>query len=628
MNITKTVMKPPAVSRISRTFGILGIILPAPLALNAQFVAAPSGPFPAGSSPVSVVVANFDQNPIPDLAVADAVGKTITVLLGTGLGAFKPGVSFPLTASPNAMAVGDFNRDGIPDLAIANTNENTVTILLGDGSGSFKPGPNSPIAVPGSPDAVAVGDFNGDGFLDLAIASRAGNSVTVLLGDPNGAFKTETGSPFPVGTSPSSVAVGDFNGDNMPDLAVTNELDDTVTVLLNQGASGFTPAPGSPFIVGTNPASVVAGDFNGDGVLDVAIANLTTNNVTILLGFGNGGFTPVGASIPVGTKPFSMALADFNQDGFPDLAVANSGGNKVTVLLGNGMGGFTAAIGSPFLTESSPLSVAVGDFNGDGKPDFVTANNGADDVTVWLNTFSTVPTMVSAASYKPSVAPGAIVSIFGTGLGAVAMPATALPLPGRLEGTSVSITDASGAKSSAIPLYYVGPAQINAVIPSTVAVGKAVFTVSTSSGVPQTNSIMIAPVAPALFSANASGEGVAAALVVDGSGAPALVFSCPGPPAAGPCVPVPVDVSDGASVLMLYGTGIRNRVQLPDVTVAVGAQTLPALFAGPTSYAGEDQVNVSLPSSLAGSGTVYISVSIAGSTASPMMSNQVTLQIQ
>jgi hypothetical protein len=132
---------------------------------------------------------------------------------------------------------------------------------------------------------VAVGDFNGDGKPDLAIANIhvPNGTVTVLLGDGRGGFTAAPGSPFPAGSWPTSVAVGNFNGDGKPDLAIANYDSNTVTVLLGDGKGGFTEAPGSPFPAGRNPESVAVGDFNGDGKPDLAIANQGSNNVTVLL---------------------------------------------------------------------------------------------------------------------------------------------------------------------------------------------------------------------------------------------------------------------------------------------------------------------------------------------------------
>ena len=300
-----------------------------------------------------------------------------------------PGSPFTLGTKPMSVAVGDLNGDGKPDLAIAN-GDGTVTVLLGNGAGGFAGAPGSPFAAGSGASSVAVGDFNGDGKPDLAIADYNGNNVTVLLGDGTGRFTAAPSSPFPAGSQPICVAVGDFNGEGKPDLAIANYNSNNVTVLLGDGAGGFTAAPGSPFPAGSQPYSVAVGDFNGDGKPDLAVANVASGDVTVLLGNGAGGFTAAsGSPFAVGSYPESVAVGDFNADGKLDIAVAGVGlyqstGMNVTVLLGDGTGGFTAVQGGPAETGSSPTALVVADFNEDGLPDLAVINPVTGTVAVLL----------------------------------------------------------------------------------------------------------------------------------------------------------------------------------------------------------------------------------------------------
>ena len=208
-----------------------------------------------------------------------------------------------------------------------------VTILLGNGSGGFTRAAGLPVTAGDDPRDVAVGDFNGDGVQDLAVANA--DSVTVFLGNGSGGFYVADGSPFHVGTGPASLAVGDFNGDGIQDLAAANRLSDTVTVLLGNGSGGFLEATGSPFATGTSPASMIAADFNGDGIQDLAVTNADTNDVTVLLGNASGGFAAAsGNPYAAGNGSGSLAAGDFNGDGIVDLAVANFGDGDVTILSG------------------------------------------------------------------------------------------------------------------------------------------------------------------------------------------------------------------------------------------------------------------------------------------------------
>jgi len=328
-----------------------------------------------GDWPYSVAIGDFNGDGKLDLAVANISSGTVSILLGDGTGNFTLASSPATGRAPISVAMGDFNGDGKLDLAVANAGDSTVSILLGDGTGNFTLA-SSPAVVAG-PCSVAVGDFNGDGKLDLAVANcgSVGGPVSVLLGDGTGNFSLVS-SPS-TGGEPYSVATGDFNGDGKLDLAVANASDNTVSILLGDGTGNFTLV--SSAAVGLAPWSVVVGDFNGDGKLDLAVANGgfsygTQSTVSVLLGDGTGNFT-LASSPETGDNSQSIALGDFNGDGILDMAAANWGSNTVSILLGDGTGNFTLA-SSP-AAGFEPTSVAVGDFNGDGKLDLaVTAELG------------------------------------------------------------------------------------------------------------------------------------------------------------------------------------------------------------------------------------------------------------
>ena len=233
---------------------------------------------------------------------------------------------------------------------------------------------STPSAVLGET-SVAVGDFNGDGHLDLAVANSYSGTVSILLGDGSGNFTPAATPIVTVGHYPYSIAAGDLNGDGHVDLAVANFNDGTVSILLGDGTGNFTPAATPTITVGHEPYSIAVGDFCGNGKLDLAVANSADNTVSILLGDGAGNFTAAATSpITVGVSPYSVAVGDFLGNGNLDLAVANRCGNDatcnspgtVTILKGDGAGNFSAASTVP--VENSPYSVALGDFNGDGGP--------------------------------------------------------------------------------------------------------------------------------------------------------------------------------------------------------------------------------------------------------------------
>jgi len=364
---------------------------------SGTLTASAGSPLAAGASPQAVAVGYFHGAGLQDLAIANNGDGTVTVLLGNGSGGFTaaPKSPFKVGTDPASVAVGDFNGDGFDDLAIANGGDGTVTVLLGNGQGGFTAAPD-PFKV-GTPSSVVVADFNGDGIQDLATANFNSGTVTVLLGNGQGGFTAATGGPFAVGTSPVSIAVADFNKDGIPDLAIANNGDGTVTVLLGNGQGGFTSPTGNPFTVGTLPVSVAVGDFNGDGIPDFATANYGSNSVTVLLGSVSGGFSAAPGSPFTVANPTSVAAADLNGDGIPDLAVSLHGGG-VTVLLGNGSDGFTAAAGSPFAVGTTPEALAVGAFSGVGIEGLAAANSGSNNATVLLGGKASTSSVLSTTS--------------------------------------------------------------------------------------------------------------------------------------------------------------------------------------------------------------------------------------
>ena len=368
-----------------------------------SFTPASGSPVATGSRAFSVALGDVNGDGKLDLVTANYGANSVTVLLGNRDGTFTAAAGSPVAVGtgPVFVALGDLNGDGKLDLVTGNINSNNVTVLLGNGSGTFTAASGSPVAVGLSPYTVAVGDVNGDGKLDLVTANEGSNTVTVLLGNGDGTFTVAAGSPVAVGSFPYSVTVGDVNGDGKLDLTTVNSGSNNVTVLLGNGDGTFTAPGGSPAVV-SNSVFGALGDVNGDGKLDLVTANYGSNNVTVLLGNGNGTFTAAsGSPVTVGFAPNSVALGDVNGDGKLDLVVANGDSNTLTVMLGIGDGTFTAAAGSPVAVGSGPHSVALGDLNGDGKLDLVAANSLSINVTVLLNQVPVVPTPPTNLTARP-----------------------------------------------------------------------------------------------------------------------------------------------------------------------------------------------------------------------------------
>jgi hypothetical protein len=357
-------------------------------------------------APYAVAVADFSGDGRPDLVTADKTSGTVSVLLNTTApGAtttnFAVAQTFAVGNGPTSVAVGDFNGDGRPDIAVANYDDNTVSVLMNTTpSGATTPSfaPRQTFAVGSGPASVAEADFNGDGRPDLAVTKIDG-SVSVLLNQtpPGVAFAYfAPQQTFAAGLQPRSIAVGDFNGDGRPDLAVANYFSNSVSILPNTtpaGAATVSFAPQQTFAAGNFPASVVVGDFNGDGRPDLAVAN-AANVVSVLVNR-----TPAGAATPsfFAAQTFAaggataLAVSDFDGDGRPDLVVTNNLANTESVLVNTtSPGAFSPSFAAPqsLLIGNNPVGVAVADFTGDGRPDLVVADSALLGAVVIVNTSS------------------------------------------------------------------------------------------------------------------------------------------------------------------------------------------------------------------------------------------------
>ena len=250
------------------------------------------------------------------------------------------------------------------------------------------------IPVDRGPRWVATADLNHDGNTDIIVANADAGTVTVLLGDGRGNLHHVAGSPFAAGHLPNDLAIADMNGDGNLDVVVANHQAPYISVLLGDGTGKLAPAPGSPFDVHSSPHphGVVAADFDGDGKTDVVTDSWGINEVELLSGDGKGGLHLPGRFFRVGHRPYErLRSADFNRDGHPDLVTTNLDDGTVSILLGDGRGGFVASPGSPYAAGGKPWQAFIGDINGDGNADIVTipyqrdlANAEKSEVTVLL----------------------------------------------------------------------------------------------------------------------------------------------------------------------------------------------------------------------------------------------------
>ena len=300
----------------------------------------PSPPYDDFASPYvgPIAVGDFNNSGHLGLAVGEPQNEAAVILLGNGDG------SFVLSSANFANALGDptsdieaadFNADGSLDLAITNQISGVSPVVLGYQKGAFNTAGD--LYISGFAEDMAVGDFNADGKLDAIVASGGttkypGSGLAVSLGNGDGTFTQSNGSPIALGNYLLAIVAGDFNGDGKLDLAVTDYGSNTVIILLGNGDGTFGLPTTIP--VGTQPKSIIAADFNNDGKLDLAVANYGDGTITLLLGNGDGTFTPASDSpYTVGQGPFQLVVADFNGDGKLDLAVANGTDGTVSILL-------------------------------------------------------------------------------------------------------------------------------------------------------------------------------------------------------------------------------------------------------------------------------------------------------
>jgi len=291
----------------------------------------------AGNNPVSLAVGDFNRDGRPDLVTANHGGNDVSVLLGNGNGTFQNARHINIGSGPTSVAVGDLNGDGKLDLGVVsnlhfpddplNPYTGQATILLGTGDGSFSGPRVNSLRDDAYYTCGVIADFNGDGYQDMVNGNDLGE-VRFLMGTGQGGWFAEFFGGVTVGP-PSSLAAGDVNGDHKLDVVVASRGGNAVSVLRGNGAGGFAT---EQYAAGNGPASVAMGDFNRDGWLDIVTANFGSNDVSILLGRGDGTFSAA-ETFAAGPGATAVAAGDFNGDGWLDLAAANASGNTVSVLI-------------------------------------------------------------------------------------------------------------------------------------------------------------------------------------------------------------------------------------------------------------------------------------------------------
>ncbi len=622
---------------------------------DGSFTMAQGIPITIGAAGNSLTVADFNQDGNLDVALTSVLNNQVIVLLGDGTGRLQSDLKGPFLTGflPLSIVHGDFNGDGKVDLVVAN--ETSLTVLLGDGTGGFAAQPDIGLAGAYDLRSLAVGDLDGDGKLDLAVSNSDSpiSNVFVLLGDGTGSFEPAASGPVNSPGSPFAVALADFNNDGRLDIAVSNADGGTVSVFLgastavsslalttssaptvavpfpltaNVNTSGFRVPTGSVTVAEAATLIGTQSLIDGSAVFQTTLstAGFQALSATYSGDAGTLGSASPGLTIDVaqGSQTISFPAPPRHSYGDPPFAVtaSSSSGLPVTITVVSG----PATIAGNVVTLTG-VGLVVLQASQPGNANYLPAPSIEQNLQIAAPLLQ-LESVVNAASYSVgSFAPDSFAVVFGVDL---ASPATASGgLTPNLGGSSIQVTDASGNTAGAL-LYYASPAQMNFLLPSSLSPGKGTLTLTTQAGDSVTTAVSITSVSPGLFSADATGTGVAAGdalrVSADGTQTPLPISSCSGTPLV--CTAVPIDLGGPTDTvyLSLYGTGIRGRSALSAVTATIGGVSADVLYGGAQpDYQGLDQVNLQLDPSLRGRGTVPIAISFDGVAA-----NVVTVAIQ
>jgi Flp pilus assembly secretin CpaC len=373
----------------------------------------------AGATQISASL-NGISSPSSTLAVTTAKLQSIAIA--------PPSASITAGETQQWTATGTFSDGTIQDVttSVRWSSSSTTVATIGASTGlatGVSQGTTTITATQGGvgvPSAIAVGTINGNNnsFEDLLVTEQVTNSVLVLLGNGDGTFALQN-SPIPVGNQPSAIQIGAFNTTNNtnPGFVVTNFADNTYSVFNGNADGTFTQVAGSPFAFAygeQGPVAIAVADFNADGKNDLAIVNQTTNNVSILLGNGDGTFFEPKTPIVVGNKPVAIAAGVLSGGAGTGLAVVNQNDATLSIFLGNNDGTFAQAAGSPFATSADPTGVVIGALVQGGTSGLAVSNGGAGTVTIFADegsgTFANVleanagtnPSAVAAGSFTGS----------------------------------------------------------------------------------------------------------------------------------------------------------------------------------------------------------------------------------
>ncbi|CAF2835608.1 unnamed protein product [Rotaria sp. Silwood2] len=341
--------------------------------------------YPIGyvSRPLFVTIGDFDNDDQMDIVVANFGSSTITIFLGYENESFAAQVSYSTgyQSWPVGITVGDFNGDNQLDIAASNYNMNNVAIFIGYGNGTFAPVMIFSTGDGSSPRFLQACDFNNDGILDIAAANYGTNNIVVIFGFGDGTFLLGIAYETGIGSGPTALAIGNFDNGTRFDIVVINEATSTICIFFAYDTELYAGVTSYRMGFGSQPHSLAIGDLNNDSRLDVVVANYGTDNVGIAIGRSHGVFDiTIAYSTGVGSAPYSVSLADFNNDNQIDIVVTNSETDNIAILLGYGNGTFVIEATYSTGARSRPYTIVVSDFNNDNIPDIAIANSGTNNI--------------------------------------------------------------------------------------------------------------------------------------------------------------------------------------------------------------------------------------------------------
>jgi hypothetical protein len=340
---------------------------------------------PVGDGPTSGAAADFNGDGNQDLFIADQFGDEATILLGRGDGSFAAS-SMKLGDGPIYLEAADLDKDGLLDLAVANLIASTVSILLGNGDGSFKRFREQ--AVGTAPISLVVVDLDRDGSLDLAVVNDFCDDISLLWGNGDGSFTPGNRLKDERLANLKSLTFGDFDRDGLPDLAAVAKDSGNLAIFLGSGERDFPRRFLFPLGPGEGPTLVRQAELNGDGKADLVVAK--EGGLALFLGFGEGERTfrpavPVELPLAGRGSPSALTLLELDGDGKIDLALADRAGNRIFLLLGRGDGTFEPLPPLELDVGRGPTSILAIDVNNDGRLDLLTTNQEEDTLTLLLN---------------------------------------------------------------------------------------------------------------------------------------------------------------------------------------------------------------------------------------------------